>query len=185
MMQLSEARITLAQYLDMPTPRDGSRFELIRGKLVRIPWKGIRDGHTQGRFAALIQGFGEETNLGRAVIGTGFVTARNPDTVRGFDVSYWSAERLPFDQCPVGYPTVAPDLGIDVLTATNRRAAIREKMEEYFHHGTLAVWIVDPENRTVTIYRSLDEGRLLHENATLSGEDVLPGFTCKVAELFE
>lgn len=46
------------------------------------------------------------------------------------------------------------------------------------------VWIVDPEERCVTVYRQPDEGRELGESATLSGEEVLPGFSCKVAELF-
>jgi Uma2 family endonuclease len=46
------------------------------------------------------------------------------------------------------------------------------------------VWIIDPEDRTVTVYRTPDEGRVLQESATLSGDDVLPGFSCRVAELF-
>jgi Uma2 family endonuclease len=46
------------------------------------------------------------------------------------------------------------------------------------------VWVIDPENRAVTVYRSLDEGRVLHKAGTLTGDDVLPGFSCKVAECF-
>jgi Uma2 family endonuclease len=118
------------------------------------------------------------------VVETGIVTQRGPDTVRGPDISYWSAERLPLDQEPEGYPALAPDLGIEILSPNNVMAKIREKMAEYFQSGVRMVWIVDPEDRTVAVYRSMDEGRVLHENATLSGEDVLPGFSCGVAEFF-
>jgi Uma2 family endonuclease len=115
---------------------------------------------------------------------TEVVTERDPDTVRGPDVSYWSAERLPLDQVPQGYPELAPDVAIEVLSPHHEMAKIREKMAEYFQRGVRMVWIVDPEDRTVAVYRSMDEGRVLHENATLSGEEVLPGFSCRVAELF-
>ncbi len=61
---------------------------------------------------------------------------------------------------------------------------IREKMTEYFQSGVRMVWIVDPEDRTVAVYCSMDEGRILHESAILDGDDVLPGFKCRVSELF-
>jgi Uma2 family endonuclease len=99
-------------------------------------------------------------------------------------VAYWSAERLPFDQEPEGYPEVAADLCVEILSANKRLRQILEKLREYFARGVRMVWIVDPEDRTVTVYRTPDEGRVLHESATLFGEDVLPGFSCRVAELF-
>ena len=46
------------------------------------------------------------------------------------------------------------------------------------------VWIVNPELRTVTVYRQPDEGRTLWEDATITGEDVIPGFSCKIADFF-
>jgi Uma2 family endonuclease len=57
-------------------------------------------------------------------------------------------------------------------------------MREYFERGVRLVWVVDPEDHTVMVYRSPDEGRLLHETSMLSGEEVLPEFSCRVAELF-
>jgi Uma2 family endonuclease len=112
------------------------------------------------------------------------VTDRDPDTVRGSDVSYWSTERLPLDQEPEGYPDVAPDLAVEVLSPSNRMARVREKMRELFERSVRMIWVVDPEDRTVTVYRSLNEGRVLHESAKLQGEDVLAGFACPVADFF-
>ena len=91
---------------------------------------------------------------------------------------------MSFDLEPEGYPDVAADLCVEVLSPGNSLRRIREKLREYFARGVRMVWIIDPEDRTITVYRSVDEGRLLHENATLDGEDVLPGFSCRVAEFF-
>jgi len=57
------------------------------------------------------------------------------------------------------------------------------KAEGIFRQGVRLVWVIAPEDRTLTIYRTHDEGRVLHEAATVTGEDVLPGFTCRVSDL--
>ena len=92
---------------------------------------------------------------------------------------------IPPDQPdPEVYPEVAADLCVEVLSPGNRLGEIQEKLREYFARGVRMVWVVQPEDRTVTVYRTADEGHLLHESATLTGEDVLPGFSCPVARLF-
>jgi Uma2 family endonuclease len=176
--------MTAEEFLHMDPPADGSKVELIRGELVTVCRPGFEHGLLQLRVGMVLDHHGRTTKHGRAVVETGVVTERGPDTVRGPDVSYWSAERLPLDQRPKGYPDKAPDLCVEVLSPSNRPGQIRDKMREYFERDVRMVWVVDPEDRTITIYRSLDEGRVLHENATLTVEDVLPGFSCKVAELF-
>jgi Uma2 family endonuclease len=184
MSQVAAKLITAEEFLRMEPPADGSKVELIRGELVTVCRPGFRHGRRQLRIGRLLDDYGETTRHGRAVVECGIVTERNPDTVRGPDVSYWSVERLPLDLEPQGYPDVSPDLAVEVLSPTNRASTIRDKLQEYFERGVRMVWIVDPEDRTVRVYRSLDEGRIFHENATLDGEDVLPGFRVKVAELF-
>jgi Uma2 family endonuclease len=176
--------ITAEQYRTMPPPEDGSKIELVRGELETMCRPGFRHGLRQGRVFSVLDNYGRTHRHGRAVVETGIVTDRGPDTVRGPDVSYWSAERLPLDQEPQGYPDVAPDLAVEVLSPSNRPARILDKMREYFERGVRMVWVVDSEDRTVTIYRLPDEGCVLHEPATLQVEDILPGFSCLVAELF-
>jgi Uma2 family endonuclease len=112
---------------------------------------------------------------------TGIVTERDPDSVRGPDISYWSKERLP--EVPIGYIEVAPDMLVEVLSPSNTSKRIRAKLKEYFAKGVRLVWVIAPEDRTLTTYRTPDEGRLLHETATVTGEEVLPGFTCRVSDL--
>lgn len=184
MATVKERLITAEEFRLLPPPPDGSKVELIRGEVVAVCRPGFDHGLRQGRAFFLLDQFGRSTGHGRAVVESGIVTHRNPDSVRGPDVSYWSATRLPLNQIPKGYPEMAPEVAVEVLSPSNNWKIIREKMEEYFERGVLMVWLVDPEERTVAVYRSLDEGRVLHENAVLTGEDVLPGFSCKVAEFF-
>jgi Uma2 family endonuclease len=75
-------------------------------------------------------------------------------------------------------------LCVEIHSSRNPDRDINRKVREYLARGVRMVWIVDPEARTVTVYRQPGEGRVLWEDATLSGEDVLPDFSCTVAELF-
>jgi Uma2 family endonuclease len=111
----------------------------------------------------------------------GFITEREPDSVRGPDISYWSKDRL--TEIPVGYIRILPDMLVEVLSPSNTSKQILAKLREYFAKGVRLVWVIAPEDRTLRIYRNAEEGRLLHETATVTGEDVLPGFTCRVSDL--
>ena len=184
MSSVASRPITAEEFFQMPPPPDGAKAELVRGEIETVCRPGFEHGWRQLRIGGLLDHFGRSTGHGRAVVETGIVVERDPDTVRGPDISYWSAERLPLDCVPKGYPDLAPDVGIEVLSPHNKMARIRDKMAEYFRRGVRMVWIIDPEDRTVAVYRSMDEGRVYHENAVISGEDVLPGFSCRVSEFF-
>jgi Uma2 family endonuclease len=184
MATAAQKLITAEEFFRMPNPPDGSKQELVRGEIVTMPPPGFRHGVRQGQAYWLLRNFAMTQRLGRVTVESGVVTERGPDTVRGPDVAYWSYERLPADQEPEGYPDVAADLCAEVLSPSDRPGKMREKVREYFTRGVRMVWLIDPEDRNVWVYRSADEARVLHEGATLSGEDVLPGFTCRVADLF-
>jgi Uma2 family endonuclease len=184
MATVTQKHITAEEFLRMPDPADGSKQELVRGEVVTMPPPGFRHGVRQFRAARILDDFVTSRRLGRVTVESGLVTERGPDTVRGPDVAYWSAEQLPLDQEPEGYPDVAADLCVEVLSPSNRPGQVREKLREYFTRGVRMVWLIDPEDRSVWVYRAPDEARVLHETATLDGEDVLPGFSCRVADLF-
>lgn len=176
--------VTAEEFFRMPGAADGAKLELVRGEVITVCRPGFRHGLRQGRAYSLLDQYGRSTGRGRAVVESGIITEREPDTVRGPDVSFWSVDRLPLHLEPEGYPLTFPDLCVEVLSPTNVMAKIREKMQEFFNAGVRMVWIVDPEDRTVAVYRSMDEGQVLHESATLTCEDVLPGFRCLVKEFF-
>jgi Uma2 family endonuclease len=176
--------VTADEFLRMPETGDGMMHELVRGAVVAVPMPGFRHGRRQLAIAKILDDYARPKSLGRAATEVGILIERGPDTVRGPDVSYWSAERLPLDQEPEGFVTIPPELCVEVLSPTNRRAELREKIVEYFRFGVRMVWVIDPEDRTLTVYRSADEARLFHENARFNGDDVLPCFECHVGDLF-
>jgi len=184
MTRIAQKLITAEEFARMPDPPDGSRQELVRGAIETMSRPGFRHEKVSFRIAKFLDKHVEPNRLGHVVPETGVVTEHGPDTVRGPDVAFWSADKVPLDQEPAGYPDAVADLCVEVLSPRPDRKKIFEKVREYLWAGVRLVWVVDPEDRTVTVYRSPEEGRSLHEGATLSGEDVLPGFSVSVAEFF-
>ncbi len=184
MATVTQKLLTAEEFARLPAPTDGSRQELVRGEIVSMPPPRFRHSEVVGRVYSIIDQHVRPARLGRVVPETGVRTERGPDSVRGPDVAYWSAEKLPFGTVPDVYPQVSPDLCVEVLSPDETPRKVREKLEEYFESGIRMVWIVDPDERTVTIHRNALEGRILLENATLDGEDVLPSFSCVVKEFF-
>lgn len=176
--------LTAEEFAERPDPADGSREELVRGVIVPVPPPGFRHGRVQSNIDFLLQSFVRPRGLGRVVTESGVVIERGPDTVRGPDVSYWSADRLPFDQTPVGYPSGAPDLCVEILSPDDRHPQVMRKVSEYLSRGVRLVWVADPETRTVTVHRPGGSVRVAEESDTLPGEDVLPGFSAAVREFF-
>ena len=128
--------------------------------------------------------FLRDNPIGRVTVESGLQTEFDPDTVRGPDVAFWSYERLPADQTPEVYPDVAADLCVEVISPGRSRSKIQPKVAEYLKRGVRMVWLLDIEDRSVTICRGPGEGRVLWDTSILTGEDVLPGFSCPVADLF-
>jgi Uma2 family endonuclease len=175
--------LTAEEFHDLPDPPDG-KLELVRGEIVVMCRPGLRHGETQLAIGSLIRTFAKERGLGRAFVESGVLTERDPDTVRGPDVSFYSAARLPLDRDVVKYNDLPPDLCVEVVSPFDVRRELREKVEEYFAAGVRMVWVVDPEDRSVTVLTQPDEGRTLYGKSVLDGGEVLPGFSCPVAELF-
>jgi Uma2 family endonuclease len=177
--------ITAAEFARMPEPPGGSKLELVRGVIVTVPPPHFIHGVCQTNVASLLKAHARPTRRGRVTVETGLITEQDPDTVRGPDVAFWSAERLPLEQTPEVYPEVAADLCVEILSPSSTRREMQDKVREYLTRGVRLVWVVDPDARTVTVYRQPGEGRVLWEDATLTGEEVLPDFQCRVSEFFE
>jgi Uma2 family endonuclease len=174
--------LTAEDFFYLPNPPDGSKQELVRGEVVTMPPPGGLHGVTCSKADRKIGNFIDSGPGGTLTCNdAGFVTERAPDSVRGPDIAYWAKGRL--QEIPVGYFEIAPDMLIEVLSPSNTWKKIRAKLSEYFAKGVRLVWVIAPEDRTLTIYRNADEGRVLHDTATVTGEDVLPGFTCRVSDL--
>lgn len=181
---VADTLLTAEEFACRPEPQDGSREELVKGVVQKIPMPRFRHGKLQLRVGRLLAEFVDEQRLGHVATETGVITELGPDTVRGPDVAFWSKERLPLEAHVEVYPDVAPDLCVEIRSPDERPKRLRLKLREYFACGVRMVWVVDPEEHSVTVYRQADEGRVLWDHAMLSGEDVLPEFSCRVCDLF-
>lgn len=174
--------MTAEEFARRPEPADGSKEELVRGEIETMPPTKGRHGFVQVRFARIIGNFVDEHRLGWVVTESGVILDRDPDTVRGPDVSYYSLARHP--QPPGDYFAIPPDLAVEVLSPDDRPGRVRDKIAQYVAAGVVLVWLADPEARTVTVYTGTLPGTKLGEADTIDGGTVLPGFTARVADFF-
>jgi Uma2 family endonuclease len=163
----------------------GKRCELVKGELVEMAPAGGRHGLIASRIDFRVRMHVQTENLGEVFAAeTGFRLARNPDTVRAPDVAFVSRERLPAEDLLVGFPDLAPDLVVEVVSPSDTAGAVQAKLEDWLGSGSSLVWIVYPDTRSVAVYRSLDQVSILVQGDILDGGPVLPGFSCPVSELF-
>lgn len=163
---------------------DAYRVELVRGRLVREPRPGARHGWLMARLGARLQRHVEENHLGLVCMDVGFVLSTDPPSVRGPDIAFLAGDRLPPGELTTGFPRTAPDLAVEIISPSNSASELQRKVLEFLDAGSRLVWVVDPQARIVTAYRSRDEIRVLGESEELEGGDVLPGFRLPLEALF-
>ena len=127
--------------------------ELIDGRIVAMTPTGDEHGTIEFNLGSELRVFVRRQRLGRVTGGeVGIYTRRNPDRVRAVDIAFISTSRLAE---PVkGYLTVAPDLVVEIMSPDDRWQDVREKLTEYFTIGVTWVWVVEPSNRKVLVFRS-------------------------------
>jgi Uma2 family endonuclease len=181
--ETTERIYTLEEYERLPE-EDGYRVELVEGQLVREPRPNAEHSWLMSELTGRIREHVRKKGLGVTLAEAGFVLADDPPTVRGPDIAFIAREHLPAEGFPRVFWTIPPDLAVEIVSPSNTRAEIREKVLEYLAAGTRLVWVVEPRTRSVTAYRSRTDVRMLSGSDTLGGANVLPGFSLRVAELF-
>jgi Uma2 family endonuclease len=174
--------ITAEELGRMPNDR---RRELVKGVVREMAASGFDHGATVDNFQFLLSAHVRANKLG-VVVGaeTGFRISRAPDTVRGVDVGFVRADRIPATGRPTGYWDGPPDLAVEVLSPTDTVEAIEEKVDDYLSAGCPMVLVINPRRRTLTVHRPGRNPVILREGDSFSAEEVVPGFTCPVAAVF-
>mgnify|MGYP001611492598 CR=1 FL=1 len=131
--------------------------------------------------AALLNIYVRQHQLGRVY--TAETTFQVGASGRKPDTAFVSQARIPENTRQAS--PVPPDLAIEVVLPSDAFYEVQGKAFEYLDAGTKMVWVVDPVSKTVTVYRSGDVLKTVTRNQTLTGEDVVEGFSCSVAEIFE
>jgi Uma2 family endonuclease len=159
--------------------------ELVKGVVKEYPVPTQKHGFICARITRLIGNHVEAHNLGRVTSNDSYVqVGRDPDTVRGGDVCYFSYERLPRGDMPDGLLPVAPDLVVEVRSPTDRWTNIFSKVGEYLSAGVRVVVVLDPASASASVYRDDELQQIFHNGDELTAPVVLPGFAVPVSRLF-
>ena len=169
-------KMTLEEFL----ASDLEGYEYIKGELIPMPPTSVEHGYISVNLSSLLHLYVRENQLGRVLSETGF---RVGERVLIPDIAFISTARIPID--PSKASPVPPDLAVEVVSPSDILDRIQEKVYAFLEAGTQLVWVLAPRDKTVTIYRSETDITTLTRNDTLSGEEVVEGFSCQVAELFE
>lgn len=183
MMATQVHTMTADELLAMP--EDGLRRELVEGELREMTPAGFQHGRIAGNVGGELRNHVRAERLG--VVATAEAAYRlssDPDTVRSPDVSFVRRARIEQVGDPTGFWPGAPDLAVEVISPTDRYSAVLEKVWDYVEAGTPMVVVVDPPQRSVTVYRSRTHVTVLTEDDVLEGGEVVPGWRLPVRDVF-
>ncbi len=166
-------------------PKDGCRYELISGELKTMSPAGWRHGDVGGALQGILAEHIRKHKSGKLFLAeTGFLLSRDPDTVRAPDIAFVHKDHLPKDLRDDAYWPGPPDLAVEVVSPSETYREVDEKANAWLAAGARLVWIVNPLQRTVSIYRAGASVETLTGADHLTGGDVLSGFRCEVSDIF-
>ncbi|WP_278003101.1 Uma2 family endonuclease [Roseofilum reptotaenium] len=170
----------------MALPKDGHCYEIVNGELIDMGNSGALHGNIAIILSSALFAVVNTQKLGALFDSSTAFKMKNGNR-RSPDISFFAKERLQgMTELPSGFLEGAPDLVVEVLSPGNTVEEIHDKLVEYFENGTRLAWIIHPSEHYVLVYRSAQEpDRLLKSVDALDGEEVIPGFTLPVADLFQ
>ncbi|HEY7159001.1 MAG TPA: Uma2 family endonuclease [Gemmataceae bacterium] len=159
-------------------------FELVRGEVIELPSPTKPHGTVCIRVGSALMAYADQRGFGYVTCNdSGVILERDPDTVRGPDVALYEDANT-FAELHPKYGEVPPRLAVEVLSPNDRANKVLRKINDYLRCGVGLVWVIDPEIRTVTVHQPGKPQIELTADQEVSGEDVLPGFRCRVADFF-
>ncbi len=166
-------------------PENRNRFfELDCGEVVEMPPPGKRHGFVCGNVAGILRNFAIHRRKGYVCTNdAGVIVERDPDTVRGPDVTFYEDAQT-IEDMDQQYAARPPLLAVEVLSPDDRVNRTLRRITQMLHAGVAVVWLVDPEGRNVSVYRPGQDPLLVVEGQEVSGDPVLPDFRCPVADFF-
>ncbi len=186
MSTTTATKMTAEEFFDfVHLPENANKwFELDRGEVIEMSSPTRLHGVVCTRMGRYLDQFLDDHG-GGYVAGndSGVILARHPDIVRGPDVAVFDDAQVMADVHPK-YGEVAPILVIEVLSPNDRAVQVNRKIADYFQAGTKLVWLFDPESFSVIVHRLNGVPQILDITGTLDGEDVIPGFRCKLADIY-
>ncbi|XGV88520.1 MAG: Uma2 family endonuclease [Limnothrix sp. BL-A-16] len=174
----------------MALPNDGHRYEIVNHQLIDLGNSGALHGYICSTLIILLGSYIRSQKPGLLFDSSTGFKMQNGNT-RSPDLAFFAKNRLQgFTTLPTGFLEGAPDLAVEVLlpglSPGNTVEEIDGKITEYFANGTRLMWVINPKQRYILVYRSPQEpDRLLKTADRLDGEAIIPGFSLPIAELFQ
>lgn len=186
-MAIAETKLMTAEefFEFVHRPENADRyFELDRGVIIEMPVPTKYHGFVCGNTSRILGNFATRRKKGYVCTNdTGFIVERDPDSVRGPDVSFYEDDQTA-ETMDRRYTEQSPKLTVEVLSPSDKWGKVMRRINQILKKRVPLVWLIDPEARSVTVYRPGKEHYVVEEHEELTGEDVLPDFRCRVAEFF-
>jgi Uma2 family endonuclease len=163
---------------------DNRKFELIHGEVIEVSRPRHPHGRVVMRIGFLLEQYSERVGAGYVVSDSGLVLQHESDSVVGPDVAYYT-DTKDFGDLDPKWAEVTPILVAEVRSPNDKPNALIAKIGEYLKSGVKVVWLVDYEERDVSVHRPNTNPIVLKGDQELTGGEELPGFSCKVADLFK
>lgn len=158
-------------------------YEVVNGIPEERPMAGALHGNIIARLIIRIGSFVEAHGLGEIYSpDTTFMIGQNQ---RLPDIGFIAADRIPNEGQPKGMWEIAPDLAVEVISPNDVYAKVLQKVDDYLEAGVQQVWLVLPEQQSITIYRSPFDVTVFQDEMELVSEDLLPGFRCNLSDIFK
>lgn len=186
MTALPTTMMTVSAFWDWvhrPENRD-RHFELERGKVVEVSRPGEVHGVVCANVVWILGSYIRQRRKGYLCGNdTGIIWEWDPDTVKGPDVVFYDKNR-PFDELNPKWTEDVPTLTVEVRSPNDRMSKITRRVAQFLTWGVPLVWLIDPEDKTATIYRRDRPPEVLEADQELTGDGILADFRCRVVEFF-
>jgi Uma2 family endonuclease len=169
--------------LDRIQAATGKDYELVKGELIEIMPPNPHHGAIVVWFGFLLTQWNVTARAGQLMAESGFTLERGPDTVRGPDISFVARGRMTREQAREGFPDLAPDFVAEVKSPNDSWPELHQKAAEYLAAGSRMVVLLEPD-QLIEVHRPGVPVERLGLDDVLDGGDVLPGFRCRVRDLF-
>lgn len=184
---------TITQYMTeddlLRMPDDGNRYELVEGELRQMSPTGYDHGRCTNNLSSMLGVHVRQNKLGDVLAAeTGFIIGRKPDgrvTVRAADIAFVAKGRIPANANTAKYLELAPDLIVETLSPSDTAFEVEEEIAAWLNAGVRLALTMNPASRSIMVYRLLHDIARLTDQDELDLDDVIPGFRCRVSEIFD
>ena len=176
--------ITAEEFVRLPDR--GRPVELVRGRVIEMNLPTPRHGQICGEVVRLLANHVRKNGLGTITSNdAGVITQRDPDTMRGADVAFYSTRRVGKGPLPDEYLEAVPELVLEVLSESDRWSKILGKVAEYLDAGVSAVCVLDPDDKTIYVYEADRPVQILSSEQELTVPEILGDFRVRIGQFFE